>query len=376
MHRAYRGGVAVRGSGAAARWSAVGLLVAALVALPLVVRALPAADTDVPAADLRDAVLASADVGFSGYVVSAGGLALPVSQQLPEVADLFSDRTAMRVWWRDRDQHRVDVVTAAGETDVHRDPAGSWTWDYESATATRADPPGIALPGPVDLLPSSLGRRLLSEAADDELTRIGARRVAGTDALGIRLVPAEPAASVGRVDVWVEPGTGLPVHVQVFAPGAERPALDTRFLDLELAVPPLEVLAFVPPPGALVHPAPAVEGLVALAQRELRPRDLPATLAGLSQRSRAGVPAGIDLYGRGVTLLAVVPLPASQAAQIGRALAASPGAVEDELGTRATAGPLGLMVVRGSREESRLLVGTVTLDALATAAGELSGPPS
>ncbi len=61
-------------------------------------------------------------------------------------------------------------------------------------------------PLPADLLPPSLGRRLLSEATDDELTRIGARRVGGRDALGLRLVPAEAASSVGRVDVWVEPG--------------------------------------------------------------------------------------------------------------------------------------------------------------------------
>ena len=75
--------MAGRGSGAAARWSAVTALVVALVALPLVLRALPAEDRDVSATDLRDAVLASADVGFSGYAVSAGGLALPVSEQLP-----------------------------------------------------------------------------------------------------------------------------------------------------------------------------------------------------------------------------------------------------------------------------------------------------
>lgn len=369
-------GVAAHGSGAAVRWSAVAALVAALVALPFVVRALPASDRDVPATGLRDAVLASAGVGFSGYAVSAGGLSLPVSQQLPEIADLFSDRTAMRVWWRGPEEHRVDVVTAAGETDLHADPTGSWTWDYESATATRADPTLIALPRPVDLLPSTLGRRLLSEAPDDEITRIGARRVAGTDALGIRLVPHEPAASVGHVDVWVEPTSGLAVQVAVWSPGAQQPSLDTRFLDLEFGAPPSDVLAFTPPPGAVVRPAPDLEGLVALAQSGFVPPDLPARLAGLSPRSRVGVPAGIDLYGRGVTLLAVVTLPGRQADAIRRALADSPDAVTDALGTRVASGPLAIMVVRESAEKSRLLVGTVTLDALATAAAELSGAPS
>jgi hypothetical protein len=101
--------MAARGQGAPARWAVVGLLVAVLVALPSVVAALPADDAEVPAAELRAAVLASADVGFSGYAVSAGGLALPVSDRLTDVADSFSDRTLMRVWWRAPDEHRVDV---------------------------------------------------------------------------------------------------------------------------------------------------------------------------------------------------------------------------------------------------------------------------
>jgi hypothetical protein len=88
--------VGTAGRGAALRWSVVGALVALLVTLPIGIGALPASDSAVPAAELRDAVLASDDVGFSGYAVSAGGLTLPVTDQLTSVADLFSDRTTMR----------------------------------------------------------------------------------------------------------------------------------------------------------------------------------------------------------------------------------------------------------------------------------------
>src|SRR5215213_435318 len=130
--------MAARGHGKAARWTAVGALVAALLALPAVIGALPASDTDVPAAELRDRALATESLGFSGYAVSAGNLALPVTDQLTSVADLFSDRTTMRVWWRGPADNRVDVVTAAGETGTHRGPGGTWTWDYETATATRS----------------------------------------------------------------------------------------------------------------------------------------------------------------------------------------------------------------------------------------------
>ncbi|SDO67890.1 transcriptional regulator [Geodermatophilus sp. DSM 45219] len=367
--------MAARGHGAPARWAAVGLLVAVLVALPSLVAALPADDADVPAAELRAAVLASADVGFSGYAVSAGGLALPVSERLTDVADLFSDRTLVRVWWRGPAEHRVDVVTAAGETGVHRDPGGTWTWDFESRTATRGTAASLALPTPPDLLPAALGRRLLSEAADGEVTRTrtGARRVAGRDALGLRLVPAEPAASVGRVDVWVDPASGLPLQVEVFAEGADRPALDTRFLDLDLAVPPAEVVAFAPPPDATLLTAPDTDELIADAGERAPDVELPGGLAGLPRRTFGGVPDAVGVYGRGVTLLAAAPVPGRLAGGLREALTASPDAVTDELGTRVAAGPLGLMLVEPADGPAYVLTGTVTLDALADAARRLSG---
>jgi outer membrane lipoprotein-sorting protein len=362
-----------RGQGAPIRWTAVGLLVVALVALPSIVAALPAGDTDVPAAELRDAVLASADVGFTGYAVSAGGLALPVSERLTDVADLLSDRTLMRVWWRGPEEHRVDVVTAAGETGVHRDPCGTWTWDFEAATATRGAPASLALPTPPDLLPAALGRRLLSEATDDELSRVGARRVAGRDALGLRLVPAEPAASVGRVDVWVDRATGLPLQVEVFAEGADLAALDTRFLDLDLAVPPADVVAFTPPPDATVLRAPDTEELIAQAEERAPEGRLPGELAGLPRRGFEGVPDAVGVYGRGVTLLVAAPVPGRLARGLREALTTSPGAVTDALGTRVAAGPLGLMLVTPPDGPAYVLTGTVTLDALADAARRLPG---
>ncbi|SDF54856.1 sigma E regulatory protein, MucB/RseB [Blastococcus aurantiacus] len=359
-----------RGRAAAPRWAAVGVLVAVLVSLPAVVGALPVEDADVFAPDLRAAVLASDSVGYSGYAESAGGLALPVTDQLTSVADLFSDRTTMRVWWRGPADHRVDVVTTAGETGVHRDAGGSWTWEYERATATRTEAAPLELPAAPDLLPPSLGRRLLSEAADAELTRIGARRVAGRDALGLRLEPAAPAASVRRVDVWVDGDSGLPVQVEVVAKGSDRPALDTRFLDLELAVPPAEVTAFRPPPGATARNGRQAEVLREAGDR-VRPVALPPELAGLPRRVLDGAPRGIGLYGSGVTLLAVAPVPEGLARALDDTLAQSPDAVVDDAGARIAAGPVGLMLVEPPGRGPYVLTGTVTLDALVTAAGQL-----
>jgi outer membrane lipoprotein-sorting protein len=367
--------VAGRRTGAVARWGAVGGSVAVLLALPSLIAALPASDAATSAADLRRAALASADVAFTGYAQSAGGLDLPVGDQLTDVADLLSDRTTMRAWYRGPADWRVDVVSPTGETGVHADVDGTWTWDYEAATATRTAPSPLALPTASDLLPSALGRRLLSESTDAELSRLGADRIAGRNALGLRLVPAEQASSVARVDVWVDAASGVPLRVEVFsedAAGADaEAALDTGFLDLDLTTPPAAVTAFEVPPDAEV-----LEGqdpqLLQAAERGGRRNAirLPGQLTGLERRAIDGAPGAVGVYGRGITLLAVSQVPEQVASGLRGALVASPDAVVDDLGVRISAGPLGLMLVDGPRGPV-LLAGTVSLDALADAATDL-----
>ena len=359
-----------RGNGAARRWALVVTVVAILAALPALVGAWPAADDNRSAAQLRAAAIASVDVQFSGFAESAGGLALPVANQLNSLADLFSDRTEMRVWWRGPTDNRVDLVTAGGETGSYRDERGTWTWEYEANRATRTDDEPLALPTPPDLLPNTLARRLLSEAEPGELSRIGADRIAGRDALGLQLTPAAAASSVDRVEVFVDKETGLPLRVRVFGKGAGNPALATHFVDLDLAPPTAGVTTFNPPPGATREVGDTL-GVLQNAARELRSGPLPDTLAGLPRRTLDGAPPAIGIYGSGVTVLAVVPVPRGVAGELRGAASGDPNTVNDELGTRLTAGPLGILLVAGRRTPS-VIVGTVTLDALAQAAAELA----
>jgi outer membrane lipoprotein-sorting protein len=358
-------------TGAPQRWISVGAVVAVLIALPLVIAAWPVTDQERSVAELRTAALASAELAFSGDAQSAGGLALPAAEQLGSLTDLFSTRTTMRVWWRSSTDHRVDVVTSAGETDMHTDASGAWTWNYEANEVTRVPArTALQLPAPADLLPPPLARRLLSEAEPGELTRIGAERVAGRDVLGLRLTPAAPGSSVGRVDIWIDAGTGLPLQVQLFGAGAANPGLDSRFLDIDLGTPAASITAFAPPAGADRREAPD-SGLLDAADRTLDTLPFPDALAGLPRRSVAGAPAAIGLYGRGITLLAVVPLPYGVAADLRSAAAQDPGAVTDETGTRLAAGPLGLLLTATVAGDSYLLTGTVTPAALRQAALQL-----
>ncbi len=355
------------------RWAVVALGLAVLAALPALVAALPADDSAVSATDLRDRVLASDDVAFSGYAISTGGLVLPVSDALTGVADLLSDQTSLRAWYRGARDWRVDVVTATGETGTHRDTTGTWTWDYADQRASRGDAPPLALPTAPDLLPSALGRRLLGEAADEELTRIDPARVAGVDAVGVRYTPAADAASVSAVDIWADPATGLPLRVVVRSPGTSTPALDTRFLDLDQTAPAAATTAFDPPRGADITSEPDLTD-VDLGRQERA--GLPATLAGLQRRTGVeGIPDQIGAYGSGITVLAVSALPGRAARSLRTQLVATPGAVVDDLGVRIAAGPLSLMVAGTSTRDggsgTYLLAGTVTPDALATAAREI-----
>jgi hypothetical protein len=265
------------------------------------------------------------------------------------------------------------VVTATGETGTHRDAGGTWTWQYEDAAATRTTPGPLALPTPPDLLPSALGRRLLSEAAAGELRRTGAERIAGRDALGLRITPSAPSASVRRVDVWVDAGSGVPLRVQVFG-AAAQPALDTAFLSFSRDRPAASVTAFTPPPGATVRTGDQARELLDVIGRRAFQLPLPDSLAGLDRRDVEGAPGQVGVYGSGVTELAVAAVPERVVDALRPTLTAAPAAVTDDLGVRVSAGPLGLMLVDGGQRGGRgglLLSGTVTLDALRSAAAEV-----
>ena len=95
-------------------------------------------------------------------------------------------------------------------------------WSYERDRAETSVDPRIRLPRTADLTPPAVAARLLRDVDADELTRLPARRVAGRDALGLRLVPGAPQSSIDHVDVWADRETGIPLRVEVY--GAESGA--------------------------------------------------------------------------------------------------------------------------------------------------------
>jgi hypothetical protein len=359
------------------RWLAVLAGLAVLVALPPVVAALPASTGGIPTAELLRRITASTEHPYSGYAEATGGLALPVTSQFGSLADLFGGRTQLRVWYRSSADWRVDAVGFAGETDLHHDDSGDWTWNYESNTVNRTGSPvapQVRLPAAADLLPPELGRRLLSQAQPGEATRIASARVAGRSVPGLRITPNQPVSSIAGVDVWADPATGLPLRVEVRGKQSGTPAMSSSFLDFSPTEPSATVTAFNPPVGARISDQPYRD--LATSIDQLAPVVPPDRLAGLDRNRQLPTLGSVGVYGRGVTELVAVPLPGGLAYSLSQELADATGADPAEPRLSVSIGPLNLMLSVPVRADSAwLLVGTVTADTLAAAAGQLPDHP-
>ena len=349
----------------------VALSVTALAALPAAVSAVPAGDEDVDAATLLERVRGSDAVAYSGYGEARGDLVLPDVDQLGDLPELISGTTRLRVWWRGPDSYRVDALSLVGESDVSVGGDSTWLWESADRTATLVvGDVEFRLPRGADLLAPALGARLArSQAVQAE--RLPARRVAGVDAVGLRLRPAEPrTTTVERVDLWAEPDTGLPLRVELHPRDGDGAALTSLLLDLERTEPARERVGFSPPPGAQVDVV-EVPDLAAAADR-FAPFQLPVRIAGLERRQQLGdVGEGVGTYGDGFTALTVVPLDQRNAGGLLDSLRQEDDDADEA--TFSTALLQGLVARVGDR--AYLLVGTVPQDTLRRALAALSVNP-
>ena len=357
---------------AALRWWCVGVGVLLLVATPMFVRALPVSDEDVSAGALLQRIEGSRDLAFSGYTESAGNVGLPGNDDLESLTDLLSETHRARVWWRDPQVWRVATVRTTGETDLAHEPGQMTRWVFESRTVTVVPDVPVRLPNTADLLPNELARRVLAGARPGELSRLPAARVAGRDALGLRLTPADEQASIGHVDVYADRRSGLPLRVQLYGRGSATPVLTSRFLDVSLARPSAHDVAFRAPARAQIR-YDGVLDLAAAANR-FAARVPPETLAGLP--ARGSLQGSVGVYGRGPTVLLAVPLWSRSADRVRDELRGQPGVRDLDQGVLVAAPPLRMLLARPEHNDgSWLLAGTVTRRAILDAAEQLERDP-
>lgn len=358
---------------AAWRWLVVAAGVVLLCALPALASALPVSVPSLTAEQLRARILASQSMSFVGYAESDATFGLPPLGAFSSVADLLDGVTKMEVWQASPEYWRVDTLSDASERDEYQEgPALEYTWDSQQLLLTQiTGKPAIRLPVAADLVPATLGVRLAKEPGT--LSLLPPRRVAGQAAAGLRIVPSDPASTIGHVDIWANPHTGLPLLVDITARGAANAALETQFF---------QVSAWHPDPSVLTPVVTATSGFATTSASNLSSelnnlffRALPAQLDG---RALTSVPVpGAGLYGTGLAAFAVLAIRGDDGL-VGEATSAgaTPFTAADAEGAYASAPLINLVVVHEmGRHTVFLLAGLVTRTVLMKAALQLvSGP--
>lgn len=351
----------------------VGAGAAALVAAGTVSWPAGATGASDPAA-LRARIRDSAAQPYTGLAEASGRLGLPDLPQLEQATALFTGTTRIRAFHAGADRWRVDELTAAGERDVYHLDGVESLWDFGSQRLTRiVGTTSLRLPRAADLLPPDLARRILAAAPDDPVEALPDRRVAGRDAAGIRVTPADPDTTVAHVDVWADAPSGLPLRVEISGradPG--RPVLISELTSVDLTAPPDDVLVPTVPPGGTAAEVPATDLTGAL--RVLGPSAPPGRLAGRGRLPRYPDLPGIGVYGSGLGGFVLVPVTGRIAAQaVDGATAAGGVAVPLPAGRAvAVSTPLLSVVIRAGGRRGALLVGTVSPAVLTQAVTELA----
>ena len=209
--------------------------------------------------------------GLSGTVVETADLGLPAlpgingGQGGADLTKLITGSNTARVWYAGQDKVRLALLGTLGETDVIRNGTDVWLWRSADNTASHmtvpADAPDrrqAALAAGVPSTPQEAADAAL--AAIDPTTSVtttGSAKVAGRDAYELVLAPRDTASLIGQVRLAIDAKAHIPLRVDVYAKGANNPAVRVAFQQISFAVPDAQQFTFNPPKGAKVETGPA-----------------------------------------------------------------------------------------------------------------------
>ncbi len=354
--------------------------VAVLCALPFLASALPVDVPKLSAAQLRARILGAATMSYSGYAESNATFGLPPLAGLSSVTSLLDGVTKMRVWQAAPEQWRVDVLTDVGERDTYQLGAAGYQWNSGAQLLTEVLPAPagttLRLPRADDLVPTSLAQRVLSLVGTSaaRFSTLPPLRVAGQSAAGLRVTPTDPASTIGAVDIWAQPSTGLPLMVEVFGRGARTPALQSQFFQVGAWKPAGTVLT--PPPrvpgtGFTTASPSNLNG----ALNNLSFEPLPGSLAG-RKRVSSHV-ANVGLYGGGLALFAVFAVRGGNFMDDARSDGGTPYAFPHGTGYLLSASLINAVIAQPDRSDDTFLIaGTVSGKVLLQAAVTLTSGES
>jgi hypothetical protein len=131
-----------------------------------------------------------------------------------------------------------------------------------------------------------------------QVTTTGAASVAGRDAYELVLAPRDTASLIGQVRLAIDAEKKIPLRVDVYAKGANDPAVRVAFQQISFAVPDGEQFNFNPPPGAKVNDQKATPEQGSKARPNERP-----------QAGKAQAEPGVTVVGEGWTSVLVMKAP-------------------------------------------------------------------
>lgn len=170
---------------------------------------------------------------------------------------LTSDHTG-RVFVGDQDQARVQLFDSFGEQNAIVNGSEAWFYDSADNSATHVTTPdgehSDQAQGAQQLTPEQLAEQVV--AAADPSTELSVRenvQVAGRTAYDLVLTPRTDSTLVGEVSIAVDGETGLPLRVSITAHGADTPAVEVAYTELDLSAPDADLFDFTPPADATVE---------------------------------------------------------------------------------------------------------------------------
>ncbi|SCF45539.1 Outer membrane lipoprotein-sorting protein [Micromonospora matsumotoense] len=297
--------------------------------------------------------------GLSGTVVQRADLGLPKLVGLAGGdAALLSGTHTLRVWYSGPDRQRVALLDTLGERDVIRSGRDVWTWDSKANTATHRTLPestGRAAEGALPVTPQEAAERALAAVDPSTLVTTGrSATVAGRDAYELVLTPRDEASLVHQVRIAIDATEHVPLRFEVLADGADQPAFEMAFTQVDYRRPDADQFTFNPPPGVKVTEATGdLPGAKAGAGSKVGAH--PEARAG--SKPGAGDDAGLRTVGTGWATVLVVRTDEADEAGKPAGGAAKPGPADGPGAAQALDLLNGLPKVSGDWGSGRLFAG-------------------
>ncbi|WP_147917828.1 LolA family protein [Ruania zhangjianzhongii] len=170
---------------------------------------------------------------------------------------ITSDHTG-RVFVGDQDQARIQLFDSFGEQNAIVNGSDAWFYDSADNSATHVTAPegehSDQARGAQQLTPEALAEQVVAAAdPSTELSVRGNVEVAGRTAYDLVLTPRTDSTLVGEVSIAVDGETGLPLRVSITASGADSPAVEVAYTELDLSPPDADLFDFTPPADATVE---------------------------------------------------------------------------------------------------------------------------